>query len=249
MPGLWDLRECDGVLPDTEAHVWHADLRMPPDQIDSLYGLLDPEEQARASRFRVRTPREEFVASHAFVRLALGKYLEIEPRDVHFEINENGKPEVASGANLRFNLSHTHGAAVLAIVRQQPVGVDVERIREDTEAMELAERFLSPAEVDWLRSQPVSGRVAAFYTCWTGKEAYMKACGMGLSTPLARFSVIPRPGEDEMRLEVPDAPEQSASWSIRQLDLDTNLSCALAVQNGKQLIVRVRKWPWSPAGM
>ena len=249
MPGLLHLTECDGVLQDTEVHVWHADLQMPLDQIESLYRLLDPEEQARASRFRVRTPRDEFVVSHAFVRLALAKYLEIDPRDVHFQAGENGKPEIADGDNLRFNLSHTHGAAVFAVARQRPVGVDIERIRDDTEAMELAERFFSPAEVDWLRSQPVSARVAAFFTCWTGKEAYMKARGTGLSAPLARFSVIPHPGNEEMRLEVLDAPEQSASWSIRQLDLETNLRCALAVQNGKELIVRVRKWPWSRAGM
>lgn len=245
MPEFVDLAEFDGVLPETEAHVWHADLRMPPDQIDSLYGLLDPEEQARASRFRVRTPREEFVASHAFVRLALGKYLQIDPHDVHFELSEKGKPQVAGDRNLKFNLSHTHGAAVLAIVRNRPVGVDVERIRDDTEAMELAERFFSRAEVDWLRSQPASGRVASFFNCWTAKEAYMKARGTGLAAPLSGFSVTPRADSQEMQLEMPDNPQECASWSIWQVDLENSLRCALAVQNGKGLIVRVGKWRWS----
>jgi len=72
----------------------------------------------------------------------------------------------------------------------------------------------------------------------------MKASGTGLSAPLSRFSVIPHANRQEMQLEMLDAAEQSVNWSIRQLDLEPSLRCALALQNGKELIVRVRKWPW-----
>lgn len=245
MSVLTDLTACDGVLPDTEAHVWHADLGMPPNQVDPFYGLLDREEQDRASRFRIRILRDEFVLSHAFLRLVLGKYLEIDPRDVALRATQNGKPELSEGGDLRFNLSHTQGAAAVALVRHQSVGVDVERIREDTEAMELAERFFSAAEVDWLRSQPPSETVPSFFTCWTAKEAYMKACGTGLAAPLAKFTVIPRAGHETLQLELMDGQEQSSTWSIWQLHLGADLRGALAIRNGKpDLRVRIGKWRW-----
>jgi len=244
MPVLADLNECEGMLGDREVHVWCANLRMPPDRLDSLYRFLDQEERDRASRFRVRAPREEFVASHAFVRLTLGKYLQLDPGDVRFQITENGKPEL-TGSKMRFNLSHSDGTAVLAIARNRAVGVDVERIREDTEAMELAERFFSAAEVDWLHSQPPSERIAWFFTCWTAKEAYIKACGTGLSMPLARFSVIPDAGNRKFQLEIVDAPHASENWSIWPLDLEAGLRGALAVQDGNaELMVRLGKWQW-----
>jgi len=44
----------------------------------------------------------------------------------------------------------------------------------DTNAMELAERFFSRPEVEWLRSQPASEQIPAFFTCWTGKELTSK---------------------------------------------------------------------------
>jgi len=244
MSVLVDLTDCQGVLPDTEAHVWQADLGMPPNQLDSLYELLDQEEQTRASRFRVRGPRDEFVASHGFLRLVLGKYLHVDPRAVRFQLAEKGKPELIDG-NLRFNLSHTQGAAVAAMVRKWPVGVDVERIREDTEAMELAERFFSAAEVDWLRSQPTSERIPSFFACWTAKEAYMKACGTGLSTPLAGFSVTPSAANKNWQLKILDAAHCAENWSIWPLDLGASLRGAVAVQNGEtELMVRLGKWRW-----
>ena len=239
-----DLTECNGGLADNEIHVWHAELEVGPKQLESLYGLLDRQEQDRALQFKVRVPRDEFVVSHAFVRLALGKYLHVDPRDVQFRVSSNGKPELIGNGPLRFNLSHTHNAAVLAITRNRPVGVDVERIREDLDCMKLAERFFSTKEVNWLRSQPRTEMAKSFYGCWTAKEAYMKATGTGLSAPLAGFSVIPTNYED-LRLEISDRPDHSKTWSMWQLDVGENLRCALAVQEaGTDLHVRTGKWRW-----
>src|SRR5450755_2689704 len=175
------LRHVDGILPKDEVHVWQVDLKAWEKETDSLFELLDAEERERAARFKFPAPRNQFLISRALLRRALGRYLRIEARDIHFRTTANGKPELAESRDLCFNLSHTGGVTVFAIARHRDVGVDVERIREDTNALELAERFFSRPEVQWLRSQPASDHIPSFFSCWTAKEAYIKAQGEGLS--------------------------------------------------------------------
>jgi 4'-phosphopantetheinyl transferase len=238
-----DLKNFDGILPKYEIHVWHANLAVEPEQLASLGNLLDSEEQAKASRFKVSAAREQFVASHAFLRLVLARYLQMGAQDVRFRIAAHAKPELEDGGDVRFNLSHTDGAAVIAVARERAVGVDVERIRHNIEVSDLAERFFSPKEVEWLRSQPAFERIAAFFACWTAKEAYIKACGVGLSMPLSKFSVTPDQSNRKIGLEIRDDPHGSSLWSIWQLDLGPELRGAVAVQ-AKDATVRLGEWAW-----
>jgi 4'-phosphopantetheinyl transferase len=246
---LEPLRHPDGILPDSEIHVWHVDLIAWEKETGSLLELLDPAERERASRFKFPEPRNQFLISRALLRTALGLYLRIGADEVRFRAAANGKPELAANSDLgfcdlRFNLSHTEGVTVFAIARRRQVGVDVERIREDTNVMELAERFFSDQEVQWLRSQPASELVPSFFTCWTAKEAYIKAHGEGLSMPLSSFSILPvvGAGESGLRLKVYDDAEETRRWSIWQLTLGPDLRAALAVE-GESCRVRVGRWP------
>ncbi|MGA8152014.1 MAG: 4'-phosphopantetheinyl transferase superfamily protein [Terriglobales bacterium] len=239
MPVRRDLTRCDGVLADDEVHVWHFSLDLPEQAVDPLLAILDAGERDRAARFKIPAPRNQYIASHAFLRAVLGRYLQIDPTGIRFRTSTKGKPELTEG-HLRFNLSHTEGTAVVAISRRWTVGVDVEKVRENLEPLELADRFFSRQEAEWIRSQPDARRIPAFFACWTAKEAYIKACGGGLSIPLAGFCVIPYAGQPELNLDVYGKPEDSARWSIWQLDLDASLRSALAVEGeGRDLTVRV----------
>jgi 4'-phosphopantetheinyl transferase len=236
------LRQPDGVLPDDEVHVWQVDLVAWEKATGSLFELLDSEEQERAERFKFPAPRNQYVISRALLRRALASYLKIEALEVHFRTTANGKPELSASSELRFNLSHTQGATVFAIVRDRQVGIDVERLRQDTNVMELAERFFSGPEVEWLRSQSASEHISSFFGCWTAKEAYIKAQGEGLSLPLDSFGVLPIPGTTKLRLKVYANPEESKRWSMRRLDLGRDLRAALAVE-GENCKVRLGQWP------
>ncbi len=240
-----DLVEIDGVLGNNEIHVWHTDLTAQEAAIDRLFPLLDHHEQSRAARFLVPAPRIQFILSRAFLRIALGQYLQIGPSEVGFHIAEHGKPELAKERGLHFNLSHTDGETVIAVTRAGRVGVDVERIRENMDPLQLATRFFSSTEAEWLRSQSADQRFAAFFACWTAKEAYVKACGAGLSAPLDSFGVIPHPGETELHLKIYGKPEESQCWSMWQLDLGPGLRSAVAVE---AVNCQVRLGRWSAAG-
>jgi 4'-phosphopantetheinyl transferase len=239
------LLHLDGALPDDEVHVWQVDQFAWEKETDSLFDLLDSEEQERASRFKFPAPRNQFVISRALLRRCLGCYLRIKEAEVRFRTTANGKPELADPHNnLRFNLSHTQGVTVFAVTRQRQVGVDVEKIRPDTNALQLAERFFSSREVEWLRSQPASEHLSSFFSCWTAKESYIKAHGQGLSMSLSSFGVLPIVGaaDSKLQLTVYDDPQASQPWSIWQLNLGPEFRAALAVE-GQGCEVRVGHWP------
>src|ERR1700691_3345478 len=117
-----DLIKMDGILGSTEIHVWHTDLTAQEAAIDRLSSLLDHHEQKRAAHFLVPEPRIQFILSRAFLRITLGQYLQIEPREVHFRTAEHGKPELAGEGDLYFTLSHTEGMTMIALPRAAAVG-------------------------------------------------------------------------------------------------------------------------------
>jgi 4'-phosphopantetheinyl transferase len=246
------LLRLDGILPDEEVHVWQVDQLAWEKETGALFELLDSEERERAARFKFSEPRNQFVISRALLRQCLARYLHVEAREIRFRTTANGKPELAWNADLqdlpandlRFNLSHTQGVTVFAVTRHRQVGVDVERIRQNTNALELAERFFSGPEVEWLRSQPASEHIPSFFSCWTAKEAYIKAHGQGLSMSLSSFGVLPIVGaaDSKLQLSVYDDPQESRRWSVWRLDLGADLRAALAVE-GETCRVRLGQWP------
>jgi len=98
--------------------------------------------------------------------------------EVQFE--EKGKPFIPN-SNIYFNISNTKGLVVLAM-HNNPVGIDVERLREPKEA--IYSRVFCPEEV---RSIACS---EDFTRLWTRKEAVVKLFGGGLSMGLNSFSVL-----------------------------------------------------------
>ncbi|MDM8569583.1 4'-phosphopantetheinyl transferase superfamily protein, partial [Thiotrichales bacterium HSG1] len=84
----------------------------------------------------------------------------------------------------RFNLSHTQGLIACAIVLRQDIGIDIENVNRNSANRDIAKRFFSAQEVVDLSSKPTH----SFFDYWTLKESYIKACGMGLSLPLHKFT-------------------------------------------------------------
>jgi 4'-phosphopantetheinyl transferase len=224
------LQNLDGILPADEVHLWRADLSFPKNGLDTLRELLVPEDHDRAARFEQPGLRNQFLFTRAFLRQTLGRYLQVEARELQFRTTRYGKPEISNSPDIQFNLSHSGKVAVLAIVRGRRVGVDVEQIRGNVDPMELASRFFSPREIGWLQAQPDSERLSSFFVCWTAKEAYLKARGEGLTTPLSSFGLVPSEGNSRLELEFYDDPKESRRWSICRLSLGPDLRGAVAVE-------------------
>jgi 4'-phosphopantetheinyl transferase len=117
----------------------------------------------------------------------------------------------------------------------------VERIRSGLELESIANRYFSLGEVTELMALPLEQRELAFFNCWTRKEAYIKAQGLGLSLPLDSFDVslvLHEPAV--LRVTRPDA-QAASHWTLVSLDVDSNYAAALAVE-GQGL--EIRFWDW-----
>lgn len=113
-------------------------------------------------------------------------------------LNECGKPRPENSQEalrLSFNLSHSRELPLIAVAIDRAVGVDVEFIDNSVPAEEVAKRFFSVKEFAALAALPQSLKLAGFFSCWTRKEAYIKARGMELSMPLDSVDVSVVQGE------------------------------------------------------
>jgi 4'-phosphopantetheinyl transferase len=185
-------------------HVWHAALDRDVNSLSQLELALSADEKARADRFHFANDRKRFVAARGLLRELLGKYLQQTPASLEFSHGKHGKPSL-SGANvssgLCFNLSHSAGMAVYAIARERNLGVDVEHVRPEFGGEDIAKRYFSAREVSDLKTLPAEAKAEGFFHCWTRKEAYLKATGMGLQIPLGSFAVSLLPDEPAQFLE------------------------------------------------
>jgi len=155
----------------------------------SLAHLLSPDERARAERFQLPHLRERFCLGRGTLRVLLGIACSTPPEQIQFAYSAAGKPCLPDFPEFQFNVSHSGDLWACIIVQGPPVGLDIERAKLLTDRITLARRFFSPAEYDQIERFPEPDRQAAFYRCWTRKEAYLKATGEGLSRGLATFTV------------------------------------------------------------
>jgi 4'-phosphopantetheinyl transferase len=153
--------------------------------------VLDDGEKARMGRLRYPAGRRLFETSHALLRRALSCYGDIPPEQWRFVINAHGKPRIdpdLGAPPLMFSLSHTRGAAIVAITQGADVGADVERGDRMVDAARLSRRFFSPEEDAALLKMTPDALQEHFFHFWTLKESYIKARGLGLRLPLDSFS-------------------------------------------------------------
>ena len=241
----WQLPGTDLILAPGEVHVWRAALPVPAAARARFERSLSPDEQARASRFHFPRDQERFIATRGMLRAILGRYASVEPGELRFDYSSFGKPSLAQalgGHELRFNLSHSGGLALLGLTRARAIGIDVERFRPDLSTDKIARSFFSPREVADLLALPADARQAAFFACWTRKEAFVKARGEGLSFPLDQFDVSLAPGEPAALLGTRGDPLEASRWTLLELDVGSGYAAALAVEGGLWTL-RCLHWP------
>ena len=243
-PHSWCAAPETIVLQSDEIHIWRASLDQSESYVHRMQQILVPDELRRAKCYYFDRDRMRFIISRGLLRTLLGFYLKKEPREIQFCYGHYGKPELAGQTGrdaLRFNISRSHGLSLMAITRGRELGIDLERIRSDMTYESIAERFFSPRENAMLHSLPNNIKPTAFFNCWTRKEAYIKARGVGLSIPLDQFDVSLIPGEPASLLSTKDSGEEITRWSLQELHPRHGCVAALAAEgHGWHL----KCWQW-----
>jgi len=196
-------------------HLWSIPLDA--HETAPLRALLSPDEQARASRFHFERDAERFIVGRGVLRTILASYLDVpDPSQLALRVGEHGKPVLADGA-VFFNLAHSGALGLLGIARDAEIGVDLELVRDFDDMPRVMRASFAPAEVEAIVALDSQYRVAAFYRCWTRKEAVLKALGSGLARPLDSFGVDVGERSPAVLWMDGQSPEDVASWKVQHL--------------------------------
>jgi 4'-phosphopantetheinyl transferase len=210
-----------------EIHVWRLDLagEFPA----SSARLLADADLERARRFAFDRDRNRFLNARSFLRLLLGSYLRMPPRQVPIEIAFHGKPFLAPEFALGFNMSHSGNMGLLALGLSPEIGIDVETIEPVADMRQTASILFTTEEMASLDEADDGNSPVAFLTCWTRKEAYLKALGLGLTVEPRAVCV----GTDPDRRCIAITGRTSGDYvEVASLVQDASCTAALAVIGG-----------------
>jgi 4'-phosphopantetheinyl transferase len=221
-------------LQSNEIHLWIVEDQLLTDQLllEKYQNLLNVEEQKRFERLVFPKHKKQFLITRALLRSVLGGYLQQAPEELVFARNAYGKPRIASfekSLPLSFNLSHTNGLSVLAVTLEHDLGVDAEYLTRKVDILKLAQRYFSEQEFLELSGLGVKEFNQRFFNLWTLKEAYIKACGMGLAIPLKDFSF--NFSDKGIGISFDEAREDNSElWQFWQFEYKTKFEVALALK-------------------
>jgi 4'-phosphopantetheinyl transferase len=222
----------NAALGEREIHIVRAYLTASTTEISRYSGILSPDELQRASRFYFERHRTRYIVGRGLLRFILGTYIRADPSSIRFNYGLHGKPALITepGLNLiQFNVSHSEDLALYALTSSGAIGVDTERIRDQSHLDDISRDFFSASECGEYFKLPRRERTEAFFRCWTRKEAFIKAIGDGLSYPLGRFDVSIEPGRARL-LRLNGEPVQASQWSMCHLNPEQGYTGALAIK-------------------
>ncbi|SAL23371.1 4'-phosphopantetheinyl transferase [Caballeronia peredens] len=182
-----------GAPADVRVWLVAIDLDAPPDA--AANAALHASERARAARFLRHEDAARFCVVRAALRYVLAAETGEDPAQLEFDAGANGRPALAHPDAPDFNVSHSGAYGLIAMSRERRVGVDIEAARATFDWRELAASVLAERDRHEIDAMPEDAHSAAFFDCWTAKEAVLKAHGAGIGggfITMDGFSVLPR---------------------------------------------------------
>ena len=220
---------------------WYDATELSRAEIESLAQMLPANQRYAAARFGNDDSRRRYIVAHTMTLDTLGCYADPPERRLVLARGPRGKLHIAEPRalrHLRFNLADSGPMAIVAVSEGREVGIDIERIRPDIDIAGPARMCFTEREIAALARVPQADRVAAFFSCWTRKEALLKAQGTGLMRPPDEVEV----GLGRYEPQNTGRPDSDTEgWFVAALDLGANYAGAVAVE-GSELKPSLRRW-------
>lgn len=175
----------DCVLDETRVDIWQYPLHTP---FVGATELLSLDESTRAKRYLFPRHQRRFTVARAMLRRILARYMNLNPSELVFAYNQHGKPELHHASTIQFNLSHSGDTALLAVGKKHPLGIDLEFFSARPYEG-IGKQLFSSSEMLALSQVAPSLKPLVFFHIWAQKEAFIKACGLGLAYPTQDFDV------------------------------------------------------------
>ena len=137
--------------------------------------LLSAQRREQCLRFKHEQGRKTCAAAFLLLMTGLRQEYDIEEPPL-LEYGEHGKPFIAGRPDIHFNISHCL-QAVICVISDKPVGVDIEGFRKYSES--LVRYTMNEEEIRQI--QQAERPEVEFTRLWTMKEAVVKCTGEGIS--------------------------------------------------------------------
>ncbi|MEO6695102.1 MAG: 4'-phosphopantetheinyl transferase superfamily protein [Ignavibacteria bacterium] len=221
---------------ENEIHVYKIRFDKSEDEISRLTNLLSDDELEKAKKYKFKKLSDNYITARGTLRKILGRYLKVLPSIPQISYKEKGKPFIKND-DIKFNLAHTKDIAVYAFTKSDEIGIDVERIREMPDALQIANRFFSLDEYIALKEINNEQMNYTFFNCWTRKESFIKAIGEGLTYPLENFSVSSKPGDEPRILWLKNKENEVNHWALHNVEIGNEHIASLSIRNKNKKIV------------
>ena len=193
---------------------------------------LSASDRERASRFRFPEDRARFVLGRRLLATLIHECRGTVPQPLELALGEHGRPYLADDPNLAFSISHAGDVVAAALTLSARVGIDVESLDRALKLDALAERIFHAPDLARFRALPADVRPRAFFRAWTGKEAILKAEGVGLFGGVQEISV-PLEGDLQPAI-IPSA--NRVAWQLTPLVLPDGYVGAVACDDPRKTI-------------
>jgi len=194
---------------------------------------LSREEQRACNGKRRHSDRMRFLWGRVMLRALTPTWIRTASRQLAIDKEEKGKPFLTNAA-VEFNLSHAGDWVSLAL-SSSPVGIDIEVVQKRTYWTQIAHRYFSENEVEWLFSTPEEAeQLQRFAQIWTQKEAYVKATGVGLMQALSEYETRELSLTEPWRTWVTSQQEKTP-WFARTFQLSPKMQACVVSGSMKQL--------------
>ncbi|WP_373844475.1 4'-phosphopantetheinyl transferase superfamily protein [Clostridium sp.] len=157
-------------------------IKMDVDSITKRY--LQESELKKMNKFVRNIDKINYLITHSIVNFIFSQILECAVSNIRHEKAKNGKPYVENSENVKFNISHSYGGAVVAFYKND-IGVDIEFINRKFLFKDITDISFSEREINYIKND-----VKKFYKYWVAKEAYLKYDGVGLFKDIKYLEVI-----------------------------------------------------------
>ncbi|MBB1272400.1 4'-phosphopantetheinyl transferase superfamily protein [Psychromonas sp. SR45-3] len=177
------------TLKTDHIDLWSIDpTQLSEQSITFLTSLLTTEEYEKLLKYKHKVAQHTALITRSLCRLVLSHYTNSSPIALQFVRNSQGKPALINNNNdIRFNLSHNNQLIIMAVCIGDEVGCDIENPLRKVNIPTITKRYFAAQEHQQLSKLTGMEQQQQFFRCWTLKEAFVKATGVGISLGLDTF--------------------------------------------------------------